>query len=88
MVIKGSIEDQTLTSALRDPSILSDIDPQSFFEEYKALTAGTDGRNTPAAAIMIHLARDDTVAARAAGGIAVLAVSFAAKLLVPLIIGN
>lgn len=88
LVIKGSIEDQTLTSALRDPSILGNIDPESFFEEYNELTADTDGRNAPAAAIMVHLARDDTVAARAAGGIAALAVSFAAKLLVPLVTGN
>ncbi|KAI7781593.1 hypothetical protein LA080_014626 [Diaporthe eres] len=88
LVIKGSIEDHILTSALRDPSILGNIDPESFFEEYNALTADTDGRNAPAAAIMVHLARDDTVAARAVGGIAALAVSFAAKLLVPLVTGN
>ncbi|KAK7721709.1 hypothetical protein SLS63_009492 [Diaporthe eres] len=88
LVIKSSIEDQTLTSAMRDPSILANIDPKSFFEEYNALTADTDGRNAPAAAIMVHLARDDTVAARAAGGIAAVAVSFAAKLLVPLVTGN
>ncbi|KAH8787925.1 hypothetical protein F5883DRAFT_513724 [Diaporthe sp. PMI_573] len=88
VVIKSSVEDQILTSAMQDPSVLSNIDPESFFEEYKAVTADTDGRNAPATVIMIHLDRGDTVAARVAGGIVTLAISFAARLLDALVIGD
>lgn len=77
---------------MQDPSVVNNIDPKSFFEEYKALTADTDGCQTPATAIMIHLTTDDAVAVQVMRGVLTLAVSFAAsfvaKLLAAIIIGN
>jgi hypothetical protein len=88
VVIKISVENQTLTSVMQDPGVITKVDPESFFEEYKAVTADTDGRNAPATVIMIHLDRGNTVAARVAGGIVTLAISFAARLLDALVIGD
>lgn len=52
VVVKSSVEDLTRTSTMKDFSTLGNIDPERFFEECKALTADTDGRNALAAAIM------------------------------------
>lgn len=87
MVIKASVEDQTLTSAMECSSVLGKANPESFFGEYEAATTDEDG-NAPEKAIMIHLARDDKLAARVTGAIMTLTVSIAAKVLDTLVMGS
>lgn len=87
LVIKASVEDQTLTSAMKCSSVLGKINPESFFGKYEAATTDEDG-NAPEKAIMIHLARDDKLAARVTGAIMTLTVSIAAKVLDTLVMGS
>lgn len=87
MVIKASVEDQTLSSAMESSRVLGKVNPESFFGEYEAVTTDEDG-NAPKRAIMIHLARDDKLAARVAGSIVTLTVSIAAKVLDTLVMGS
>lgn len=80
MVIKASVVDQTLTSAMKCTSVLGKVNPETFFGEYEGATTDEDG-NAPDKAIMIHLARDDKLAARVTGAIVTLIVSIAVKVL-------
>jgi hypothetical protein len=70
---------------MKDLSLLSNIDPNTFFKQYEAAFVddpSTDGHTAPPQkAIMVHLVKDDKLAAQVTGGILILIVSIAAKLL-------
>jgi hypothetical protein len=66
LVIKDYVHDHTLTSALREPAMLSGVDPDSFFDKYKDIIVDAGSINTPSAAILIYL-EDDPVAAKICG---------------------
>jgi hypothetical protein len=57
--IQSKVYDPTLTSAIRNPAILRNIDRDSFFRDYKDVIVEADGPG-PQAAILIHLVTDPT----------------------------
>ncbi|CAJ0548660.1 Ff.00g022730.m01.CDS01 [Fusarium sp. VM40] len=57
--IQSKVYDATLTSAIRNPAVLRNVDLATFCHEYKDVVVDAGG-STPQAAILIHLVNDPT----------------------------
>ncbi|KAF5011825.1 hypothetical protein FDECE_2115 [Fusarium decemcellulare] len=59
--IQEEVYDPTLTAAMRDTTVLRNVDRDSFYREYKDVMVEVGGP-APRAAILIHLVNDPTAA--------------------------
>ncbi|KAF4964053.1 hypothetical protein FSARC_8002 [Fusarium sarcochroum] len=59
--VQEKVYDPTLTAAIRDPTILRNVDRDSFYREYKDVMVKADAP-APHAAILIHYVNDPTAA--------------------------
>ncbi|KAM0350595.1 hypothetical protein ACHAPU_003080 [Fusarium lateritium] len=59
LFVQSKVHDPTLTSALRNPAILRNVDSDIFFHVYKDVITEVDGP-APEAVILIHLVNDPT----------------------------
>ncbi|KAF4449501.1 hypothetical protein F53441_7236 [Fusarium austroafricanum] len=56
-IVQEEVYDPTLTAAMRDPTVLRNVDRDNFYREYKDVLVEVGGP-TPQAAILIHLVND------------------------------
>ncbi|RBR26172.1 uncharacterized protein FIESC28_01063 [Fusarium coffeatum] len=59
LLIQNKVDDPTLTSAIRDPTVLCNVDRDAFCQEYKAIFA-EDGEPVAQTALLIHQVNDPT----------------------------
>ncbi|KAI1056654.1 hypothetical protein LB507_001480 [Fusarium sp. FIESC RH6] len=59
LLIQKRVDDPTMTSAIRDPTVLRNVDREAFCQEYKAIFV-EDGELVAQSALLIHHVNDPT----------------------------